>query len=102
LIENPDIIASVVQAQQAKVVVGFAAETNDTLQNAREKRARKKLDAIVVNDVSDQRIGFNSLDNAVTLIHTGGEIDFGVQPKTAIAEQLISQLAELFAPKLQA
>jgi phosphopantothenoylcysteine decarboxylase/phosphopantothenate--cysteine ligase len=55
---------------------GFAAETNDTLQNAREKRARKKLDAIVVNDVSDQRIGFNSMDNAVTLIHTGGEIDF--------------------------
>lgn len=101
LVENPDIIASVVKAQQAKVVVGFAAETNDTLNNAREKRERKKLDAIVVNDVSDQRIGFNSLDNAVTLIHAGGEIDFGVQPKTAIAEQLISQLTELFALKLE-
>lgn len=101
LVENPDIIASVVQAQQAKVVVGFAAETHDTLQNAREKRERKGLDAIVVNDVSDQRIGFNSLDNAVTLIHTSGEIDFGVQPKTAIAEQLISRLAELFDLRLQ-
>jgi phosphopantothenoylcysteine decarboxylase/phosphopantothenate--cysteine ligase len=102
LVENPDIIASVVQAQQAKVVVGFAAETNDTLQNAREKRLRKGLDAIVVNDVSDQRIGFNSPDNAVTLIHADGEMDFGVQPKSAIAEQLICQLAELFAQKLKA
>jgi phosphopantothenoylcysteine decarboxylase/phosphopantothenate--cysteine ligase len=102
LVENPDIIASVVQAKQAKVVVGFAAETNDTLQNAREKRERKNLDAIVVNDVSDQRIGFNSLENAVTLIHSGGEMNFGVQPKTAIAEQLISKLAELFTLKLQA
>ena len=69
LVENPDIIASVVQSGQVKVVVGFAAETNDTLNNAREKRARKGLDAIVVNDVSDQNIGFNSTNNAVTLIY---------------------------------
>ena len=56
----------------------------------------------MVNDVSDQRIGFNSLENAVTLIHSGGEMNFGVQPKTAIAEQLIFKLAELFTLKLQA
>ena len=76
LVENPDIIASVVQSGQVKVVVGFAAETNDTLNNAREKRARKGLDAIVVNDVSDRSIGFNSTNNAVTLIHEHGEVDF--------------------------
>lgn len=101
LVENPDIIASVVQAGQARMVVGFAAETNDALANAREKRQRKGLDAIVVNDVSDQRIGFNSADNAVTLIHADGEVDFGIQPKTAIAEQLISQLAALLQQKFQ-
>jgi phosphopantothenoylcysteine decarboxylase/phosphopantothenate--cysteine ligase len=100
LVENPDIIASVVQSDQVKVVVGFAAETNDTLNNAREKRARKGLDAIVVNDVSDQSIGFNSADNAVTLIHEGGEIDFGTQPKTEIANQLIHYLAALFKDKI--
>ena len=101
LVENPDIIASVVQAGQARMVVGFAAETNDALANAREKRQRKGLDAIVVNDVSDQRIGFNSADNAVTLIHADDEVDFGIQPKTAIAEQLISQLAALLQQKFQ-
>jgi len=100
LVENPDIIASVVQSGQAKVVVGFAAETNDTLNNAREKRARKGLDAIVVNDVSDQSIGFNSANNAVTLIHEDGEVDFGIQPKTEIANQLIHQLAALFKEKI--
>jgi phosphopantothenoylcysteine synthetase/decarboxylase len=54
----------------------------------------------VVNDVSDQSIGFNSTDNAVTLIHEGGEINFGKQPKTAIGEQLIKQLIELFGKRL--
>ena len=100
LVENPDIIASVVASGQVKVVVGFAAETNDTLNNAREKRARKGLDAIVVNDVSDQNIGFNSINNAVTLIYEGGEIDFGTQPKTEIANQLVNQLATLFKEKI--
>ncbi len=100
LVENPDIIASVVASGQVKVVVGFAAETNDTLNNAREKRARKGLDAIVVNDVSDQNIGFNSINNAVTLIYKGGEIDFGTQPKTEIANQLVNQLATLFKEKI--
>ena len=101
LIENPDIIASVVRARQAKVVVGFAAETHDTLQNARDKRVRKGLDAIVVNDVSDQSIGFNSRDNEVTLIHEGGDIHFGKQSKTAIAQQLMEQVVELFAAKIE-
>ena len=100
LVENPDIIASVVQSGQVKVVVGFAAETNDTLNNARENRARKGLDAIVVNDVSDHSIGFNSSNNAVTLIHENGEIDFGIQPKTEIADQLIYQLGALFKNKI--
>ena len=100
LVENPDIIASVVAAGQAKIVIGFAAETHDTLQHARDKRVRKGLDAIVVNDVSDQSIGFNSTDNAVTLIHEGGEINLGKQPKTAIGEQLIQQLIELFGERL--
>ena len=101
LIENPDIIASVVRAKQAKVVVGFAAETHDTLQNARDKRVRKGLDAIVVNDVSDQSIGFNSRENEVTLIHEGGDIHFGKQSKTAIAQQLMEQVVELFAAKIE-
>ena len=61
-----------------------------------EKRARKGLDAIVVNDVSDRSIGFNSTNNAVTLIHEHGEVDFGTQPKTVIADQLIRELTPIF------
>ena len=64
------------------------------------KNARKGLDAIVVNDVSDQNIGFNSINNAVTLIYKGGEIDFRTQPKTEIANQLVNQLATLFKEKI--
>ena len=54
----------------------------------------------MVNDVSDQNIGFNSINNAVTLIYKGGEIDFGTQPKTEIANQLVNQLATLFKEKI--
>ena len=50
--------------------------------------------------VSDQSVGFNSTENAVTLIHEGGEINFGRQPKTAIGEQLMQQVIELFGEKL--
>ena len=99
LVENPDIIASVVASKLVAFVIGFAAETNNTLQHAREKRLRKGLDAIAVNDVSDNTIGFNSADNAVTLIHEGGEIEFGKQPKPVIANQLIQQLANLLDAK---
>ncbi|NCF45605.1 MAG: bifunctional phosphopantothenoylcysteine decarboxylase/phosphopantothenate--cysteine ligase CoaBC, partial [Proteobacteria bacterium] len=101
LVQNPDIISSVAQTGSAKVVIGFAAETNDTLQNARDKRARKGLDAIVVNDVSDHSIGFNNSDNAVTLIHERGEVEFARQPKTAIAEKLVTQITDLFAANLE-
>lgn len=100
LVQNPDIIGSVAQTGRAKVVVGFAAETNDTLQNARDKRTRKGLDAIVVNDVSDHSIGFNNSDNAVTLIHEQGEVEFARQPKAAIAEKLVAQITDLFAASL--
>ena len=65
--ENPDILESVVAAA-CPCVVGFAAETHDALAHAREKLARKGCDAIIVNDVSDPAIGFDSEDNAVVLI----------------------------------
>ena len=68
LVQNPDIIATVAKRSRRPFVVGFAAETHDTIANARAKLARKGLDMIVLNDVSDRRIGFDSNDNAVTVI----------------------------------
>ena len=96
LVENPDIIASVAALPNAPVVVGFAAETENALDNARRKRRRKGLDAIVVNDVSNPRIGFNSDHNAATLIWADGEVELAYQSKAALAASLIQRLADLF------
>ncbi|MCP5180852.1 MAG: bifunctional phosphopantothenoylcysteine decarboxylase/phosphopantothenate--cysteine ligase CoaBC [Pseudomonadales bacterium] len=100
LAENPDIIATVAKhASRPPLVVGFAAETHDALDHAREKRVRKGLDAIVVNDVSDTTIGFNSDDNAATLIAADGETAFPAQAKTALALALMQSIAELYAAR---
>ena len=97
LMQNPDIIANVAkQKNRPAVVVGFAAETSEHLQNARDKRARKGIDAIVVNDVSDSSIGFNSDENAATLIYSTGEIILKKQSKTNLANKLIHNLSEIF------
>ena len=100
LIENPDIIASVVDSAHEPVVVGFAAETQDTLKHAREKRLRKGLHAIVVNDVSDASIGFNSPDNATTFICDNEEVFFERQSKQEMANKLLQQIAETLGTEL--
>jgi phosphopantothenoylcysteine decarboxylase/phosphopantothenate--cysteine ligase len=96
LTENPDILKCVANRTKRPFVVGFAAETQNALAYAREKRLSKGLDAIIVNDVSDPRIGFDSNDNAVTLIHANGETYFPIQEKEIIAEKLVDAIAELF------
>ena len=95
--QNEDIVASVANARPRPFVVGFAAETENALAHARAKRVRKGLDAIVVNDVADAAIGFDSADNAVTLIHAGGETTLPKAPKAAIAHRLVAELATLYA-----
>ncbi|MEM9621762.1 MAG: bifunctional phosphopantothenoylcysteine decarboxylase/phosphopantothenate--cysteine ligase CoaBC [Pseudomonadota bacterium] len=101
LTENPDIIASVANAvARPTLVIGFAAETNNTHEHAREKRLRKGLDAIVLNDVSDPSIGFNSPKNAATLIYAQGELVFPRQSKQQLASNLIAQIPGIFAQQL--
>ena len=100
LVENPDIIAHVAQSPDRPLVIGFAAETNDTLEHARAKRIRKGLDAIVLNDVSDPTIGFNSTQNAATLIYDQGELTLPKQTKQQLADTLVANISEIFAKKL--
>ena len=98
---NPDIIRSIAQSEpRPQVVVGFAAETNDALQHARDKRVRKGLDLIVVNDVSQPGIGFNSDDNAATIISADAEVTLHKQGKDALARALISAVADLLDGQL--
>lgn len=98
--ENPDIIAGVAALASPPLVIGFAAETNNTLEHARAKLKRKGLDAIVLNDVSRPDIGFNSNHNAATLIHQDGEIDFPLQSKSQLSENLLAQICSIFANRL--
>jgi len=67
LVKNPDIVATVAQQYPDVFVVGFAAETDDVLAHAREKRARKGLDMICANRVGDG-LGFETDDNQLTLM----------------------------------
>jgi len=72
LTKNPDIIATIAKAKGRKLVVGFAAETGDADAKALAKMKRKKLDAIVANDVSQPGIGFDSDDNEVRILFADG------------------------------
>ncbi len=94
MVRNPDIVASVASTEAPPFTVGFAAETNDVLAYARDKMQRKGLDMIIANDVSDDSIGFNSEENAVTVIWGDGERDLQRAGKDAIARQVVELLAE--------
>jgi len=68
----PDILAEIARHKKSQLVIGFAAETENVIENARKKLRTKSLDAIVVNDVSREGVGFDSERNAVTIL-TGSE-----------------------------
>ena len=93
LVQNPDIIASVAALSQNRpFTVGFAAETQNVLQYAKDKLARKKLDLICANDVSNPQLGFNSDDNAVTLLWHSGEQALPAQPKASLARTILQHI----------
>jgi len=96
LVKNPDIVATVAGHAQRPFTVGFAAETRDVLQYARGKLARKKLDLIIANDVSRSDIGFNSDQNAVTVVSAEGERELPCAPKRQLASQLIRMIADQY------
>lgn len=97
LVRTPDIVAAVAAQQQRPFTVGFAAETNDVLAYAREKMQRKGLDMIVANDVADQTIGFNSNDNAVTVLWRDGQQTLERASKSVIARQIVHLIAQFGA-----
>ena len=99
LAENDDILACAAAANPDVFRVGFAAETEDVLSHAREKRLRKDLDVIIMNDVSQPDIGFDSAENAVTLIHDGGEMAFSQASKETIAAAVVDEVADLYAKR---
>ncbi|MTI13718.1 bifunctional phosphopantothenoylcysteine decarboxylase/phosphopantothenate--cysteine ligase CoaBC [Sansalvadorimonas verongulae] len=96
LVRNPDIVASVAAKEDRPFVVGFAAETNNVVEYATSKLQRKKLDLVIANDVSDKSIGFNSEENAVTLIGPDFEEPLAKSSKQLLASQLIELIARYY------
>lgn len=96
LIRNPDIIADVSKHQDAPFTVGFAAETQDVKNYARSKLERKNLDIIIANDVSDTEIGFNSDNNAVTVISKNEQLDLPLASKQQLSRHLIVEIAKIY------
>jgi len=91
LVQNPDIVATIAALRENRpYTVGFAAETDNVLAYARDKRARKNLDLIIANDVS--RDVFGADDNAATLIAADGETTLPRQAKTTLADSVLTHI----------
>lgn len=96
LARTDDILAELGACKGDKVLVGFAAETDDVLNNAREKLVRKHLDLIVLNDLSRVGAGFATDTNAVKLIWPSGQIrDLPLMPKDEAARLILDEVARL-------
>jgi len=98
LMKNPDIVASIAALNPKPFTIGFAAESENLLEYARTKLQRKNLDLVVANNISDSNIGFNSDDNAVTLVEKNSTTDISQRSKHQLARELIA----LFAQKITA
>lgn len=94
LVKNPDIVASIAARPDRPFTVGFAAESEKLLEYGRAKLERKKLDLVIANDISDAKIGFNSNDNAVTLIDAQGAQSVSQRSKHQLAREIIALLAQ--------
>lgn len=93
---TPDILSEVSSYRRAgQVIVGFAAETRNALENGRTKLRKKSIDAIVVNDVSKAGIGFDSERNEVTIITHDEEISVREAPKQKIAHRILDVVLKL-------
>jgi phosphopantothenoylcysteine decarboxylase/phosphopantothenate--cysteine ligase len=96
LVPNPDILATLAAsgAQRPRLVVGFAAETENVVANAVAKRARKGCDWIVANDVSPASGTFGGEQNTVQLVTTDGVEAWPTQSKDAVAAMLAARIAQ--------
>jgi phosphopantothenoylcysteine decarboxylase / phosphopantothenate---cysteine ligase len=92
---TPDILKELAQKKQNQVVIGFAAETENVLENARQKLVSKNLDAIVVNDVSREGVGFDSDRNAVTIITRDEVVEVPETSKWEVAQRVLDQVTKL-------
>ncbi len=90
-----DILAELAQRRTSQILVGFAAETENVLENARRKLIAKSADAIVVNDVSRPGTGFDSDRNAVTILTAGDTVEVPETSKWEVAHRVLDAVVRL-------
>jgi phosphopantothenoylcysteine decarboxylase / phosphopantothenate---cysteine ligase len=96
LVPTPDILSEVGRLKERRILVGFAAETESVLDNAGKKLREKNLDFVVVNDITQDGVGFDSDTNAVTILtRDGREIHIGKRPKRDVANEILDQVVAL-------
>jgi phosphopantothenoylcysteine decarboxylase/phosphopantothenate--cysteine ligase len=95
LVPTTDILGEIARRKQAQIIIGFAAETENILENARKKLAGKSLDAIVVNDVSKEGIGFDVDRNAVRILTAAETIVVPETTKWEVAERVLDCAVQL-------
>jgi len=95
---TPDILAEVGKNKGRRIVVGFAAETDDLVANARKKLQQKNLDLMVANDVSQPGVGFDADTNAVKILDPQGNVEeVPILPKRQVADRILDRVAALLA-----
>jgi phosphopantothenoylcysteine decarboxylase/phosphopantothenate--cysteine ligase len=93
-----DILREIADRKSAgTLVIGFAAETENVLANGRAKLKRKKVDAVVVNDVSSSQLGFDSEENAGVFLTAAGAIEIPRTSKSAMATRILDEVKGLRA-----
>ena len=92
---TPDILKELSSKKTSQIIVGFAAETENVIENARKKLISKSLDAIVVNDVSKPGIGFDSERNAVTIITHDSVVEVAETTKWEVAQRVLDEVVRL-------
>jgi len=97
LVKNPDILQKLGRSKRkGQILIGFAAETNDVLENGRAKLEKKNLDMLVLNDVSKPGAGFDYDTNIVRFLHRSGEEEqTELMPKDKVADLILDRVLKL-------
>lgn len=98
--KNPDILKTLGAVKEKQVLIGFAAETQNLLENARDKVVKKNLDMIVANDVTAAGAGFNTDTNIVKFLYANGDVRALEQmPKTEVAMNILDEAMKIYSTR---
>ena len=90
-----DILGTLGENKKDQMLIGFALETNDELENARGKLKRKNLDFIVLNSLQDKGAGFQKDTNKITIVYPDSVKEFDLKPKSEVAKDILNEIVTL-------